>query len=290
MTTEQLIFAVLSVAFGLTGIVLTIRNWFYGGSVIRVELELGRRDAMGGLVTGTVTRWRDKDNAAVLATRWGAQVDLVKVTVRNLGRTSATIHDVGLRGGLAPMPKGQWTFHPNSLVEPGVTAEPARIEAHDVKVFYFHALPIVRAAREEFGAGPLAFRATVMTGTGKRRLSGRWRGGHWNIWTARGSGDRSITGQVLTTREQARLWVELTREVYEPDTLWVRQVSDEAAQLVDQGADRDVAYEKLTTFLDIFGVKQENHRSRDFVSALLDHLIKLRTEAETVGTPPRGGK
>lgn len=286
MTTEQLLVAVLSVVVGLVGVGLTIRNWFYGGSVIRVELDLGRRDPLGGLVTGTVSRWRDKDNTAVLATQWGAQVDLVKVTVRNLGRTPATIHEVGLRGGSTLVPLQHWTAQPNFLVEPGETGEPLRIEAHDVKVFYFHALPVVRAARVRFGDGPLAFRAAVMTGTGKQRLSRCWRRGKWNIWTVQGAGDRCITGQILTTREQARLWVELTQNVYEPDMLWVRQISDQAAKLVEQGVNRDDAHENLTTLLGTFGVKREGHGSREFINGLVNHLITLRTEAETL-SPPR---
>lgn len=284
MSPEQLVFAVSSVAFALTGVLITVRNWFYGGSVIRVELDLGRRDSMGGLVTGSVARWRDKDNAAVLVTRWGPQVDLVKVTVRNLGRTPATVHDVGMRGGRAPLPRTKWTIRPNLLIGPGVQDESVRIEAHDVKVFYFHALPVVRAAREEFGSGPLSFRAAVMTGTGKQRLSRRWRRGTWNVWITEQAGDRSITGQLFTSREQARLWVELTQEVYEPDTTWVRQVTDQATHLVASGTDRDTAYEQLSEFLQIFGLGKEDWRAHAFISALLDHLVKLRTEAGSVET------
>lgn len=280
MTPEQLIVAALSGLVGVAGIVLTIRNWIYGGSVIRVEMDLCRRDAMGGLVTGTIATWRKKASVPVVSPMGDAQVDLVKVTVRNLGRTSATIHDVGLRGGPAPIPLRQWAVHPNFFSEPGELTEPVRIEAHDVKVFYFHSVPLVRAARQEFGGCPLAFRAAVMTGTGKQRLS-RWMNSRkWNIWTVRESGDRSITGEVLTTREQARLWVELTANVYEPSLLWIRQIADEAAMLVDKGLDRDEAYEKLTKLIRIFPVEVDEYRWRGFCHGLLMHLIKLRTDGD----------
>lgn len=285
MTPEQLIVAALSAIVGLVGIVLTIRNWIYGGSVIRVEMDLCRRDAMGGLVSGSIATWHRKGEAALVSMTGDAQVDLVKVTVRNHGRTSATIHDVGLRGGPAPVPLRQWTIRPNFFSEPGEMKEPVRIEAHDVKVFYFHSVPLLRAARQEFGGRPLAFRAAVMTGTGKQRLSRCMSRGKWNVWTVRETGDRSITGQVLTTREQARLWVELTAKVYEPDLLWVRQIADEAAKLVDRGLDRDEAYEKMTKLIRIFPVEPDEYRWRGFCNGLLLHLIKLRTDAELGAVP-----
>jgi hypothetical protein len=280
MTPEQLIVAALSGLVGLAGVVLTIRNWIYGGSVIRVEIDLCRRDAMGRLVTGTLATWRKKGSAAVVSTTDDAQVDLVKVTVRNHGRTSATIHDVGLRGGPAPIPLKQWTVRPNFFSEPGELTEPVRIEAHDVKVFYFHSVPLLRAARQEFGARPLAFRAAVMTGIGKQRLSGWMSRRKWNVWTVKETGDRSNTGEVLTTREQARLWVELTANVYEPSLLWVTQIADEAAMLVDKGLEREEAYEKLTKLIRIFPVEVDEYRWRGFCHGLLMHLIKLRTDGE----------
>lgn len=278
MTPEQLFVAALSGLVGIAGIVLTIRNWIYGGSVIRVEMHLCRRDAMGGLVTGTVDTWRQNASVAFVSTTGDAQVDLVKVTVRNLGRTSATIHDVGLRGGPAPIPLRQWTVRPNFFSKPGELTEPVRIEAHDVKIFYFLSVPLVRSARQEFGGHPLAFRAAVMTGTGKQRLSGCMNHRKWNVWTVRESGDRSITGEVLTTREQARLWVELTENVYEPSMLWVRQVTDEAAMLVDKGLDREEAYEKLTELIRIFPGKVDDYRWSGFCHGLLTHLIELRSD------------
>lgn len=279
MTLEQLLLAASSVILGLITIFLTIRNWIYGGSVIRVEIELSRRDSMGGLITAPIGTWRRKGIEAVPPLTGNAQVDLVKVTVRNLGRTPATIHDVGLRGGKAPIPFSRWTVRPNVFSEPGEKEEPLRIEAHDVKVFYFHSIPLLRAARERFGEQPLAFRASVMTGTGRERLSRCLKGGKWNVWTVEETGARSVTGRLLTTREQARLWVELTEKIYEPNFVWVRQAADHAAELVDQGLEAKDAYEQMTERIRIFGVAENDPRWRSFAHALLWHLIELRTAA-----------
>ncbi|UKA52174.1 hypothetical protein LFT48_21690 (plasmid) [Arthrobacter sp. FW305-123] len=290
MPIEQLLLTASTTILGLISLVLAMRSWIYGGSVIRVDMELCRRDSMGGLITGSVATWRQGGIDAVLPVSGNAQVDLVKVTVRNLGRTAATIHDVGLRGGKTPIPLRQWTARPNQFSQPGEMAEPLRVEAHDVKVFYFHSIPVLRTARRRFGDRPLAFRASVMTGTGKERLSRCLKGRKWNVWAVKEPGDRSITGELLTTREQARLWVELTDQIYKPEFLWVRQAADHAAELVDQGFEAEEAYEKMTERIRIFGVAEDDHRWQSFAHALLWDLIKLRTEAaastRSVPQPP----
>lgn len=278
MPIEQLLLAASTSILGLISLGLAIRSWIYGGSVIRVDVELSRRDSMGGLITGSVATWREGGSNAVLPVTGNAQVDLIKVTVRNLGRTAATIHDVGMRGGKTPIPLRRWTARPNFFSKPGEMAEPLRIEAHDVKVFYFHLIPLLRAARRQFGDQPLAFRASVMTGTGKERLSRCMKGGKWNVWTVRETGDRSITGELLTTREHARLWVELTEEIYKPDFLWVRQAADHAAELVDQGLGAKEAYGKMTERISIFGVAEDDQRWRSFANALLWELTELRAK------------
>lgn len=166
----------------------------------------------------------------------------------------------------------------NRLLALGETSSVVRIEAHDVKVFYFHTMPIIRGARKTFGDGPLAFRAAVMTGVGKQRLSPRWYHRKWNVWVLQGQGDRSILDKPLTTREQARLWVELTEEIYEPSILWVKQITDEAARLVDAGEDRDAINQKLLERYAIFGKSETPHRDRDFIGAITEYLVELRDE------------
>lgn len=279
MTLEQATFASISAILALIGIGLTIRNWVYGGSVIRVELELARREDLGTLVAGTVARWRQGDGEELLSGIRGAQVDLAKITVRNLGRTAATVHDVGLRVGRPPTAGGSWTAMASRLLPLGETSSVVRIEAHDVKVFYFHTMPIIRGARKRFGDGPLAFRAAVMTGVGKQRLSRRWYHRKWNVWVLRGNGDRSILDKPLTTREQARLWVELVEMIYEPSIIWVRQITNEAARLVDAGQDRDEIYENLLALHAMFGDSENPDRDHSFIRALTNDLVTLRDEA-----------
>lgn len=279
MSSEQILFATLTATFAVVGIGLTIRNWFYGGSVIRVELDLARRDDWGALITGTVARWRQGDDEQLLKRIGGGQVDLVKVTLRNLGRTAATVHDIGLRAGRPPVPRGTWTAMANRLLEPGETSAVVRIEPHDAKIFYFHTMPILRGAHAEFGDGPLAFRAAVMTGVGKARLSPRWRRCKWNVWVIRGAGDRSIVDAPLSTREQARLWVELTEEVWEPSTIWVRQITNEAARLADAGQDPEAIYQGLIKLHSVFGKSDHADRDHMFMRALTDHLVELRQDA-----------
>jgi hypothetical protein len=276
MTSDQITFAAITAVLAIISVGLTIRNWLYGGSVIRVELELARRDDWGALISGTVGRWRQGDHEKLLSGISPSQVDLAKVTVRNLGRTAATIHDVGLRVGRPPVARGSWTAMANRLLDLGESSSVVRIEAHDVKVFYFHTMPIIRGARKEFGDGPLAFRAAVMTGIGKQRLSRRWRGHTWNVWILNESGDRSIVDLPLTLREQARLWVELTEQIYSPSTLWVRQITNEAARLVEAGENRDQIAARLTQLYEIFGPSKTRDRDLGFMRALTDDLIKLR--------------
>lgn len=272
MPPVQVVFAVLTATFATIGILLTIRNWVYGGSVIRVVFELGRRDDWGALATGAVSSWRDGSAEKMLTAFRATQVDVVKVTVRNLGRTAATILDVGLCVGPGPVPRGSWTAMPNDLLEPGQITEPVRIEAHDAKVFLFHFVPILRGARIEFGEGTLAFRASVNTGTGKTKLSRRRRGTNWNVLVISGTGDRSIRDQPLNTRDLARLWVELTADVYKPPEIWVRQITGEAARLVDDGVTRVEIEARLKDLLAIFGKSEDPRRDVAFVEALLDYL------------------
>lgn len=280
MTGDQAAFAVVSAILASLGVGLTIRNWFYGGSVIRVELELAREEAWGGIISGTVARWLvgDDEQLQRLGGMNGAFIDIAKVTVRNLGRTAATVHDVGLRAGRPPVPRDSWTAMANPLLPLGETASVVRIEAHDVKVFYFHTVPILRSAQKHFGPGPLAFRAAVMTGVGRGRLSARWRNRRWNVWVVKGEGDRSIVDKPLSMREQARLWTELTKEIYRPDSSRVRQISDHAARLVDIGSSRDEILAELATINSIFGVSERPDREARFMEALTDHLVQIRED------------
>jgi hypothetical protein len=282
MTVEQAIFATISALVALLGVVLTLRNWVYGGSVIRVELELARRESWGAVVSGTVARWRSGVGTDIFdglrLMPQGVNVDLIKITVRNLGRTAATVHDVGLRIGPPPTAKGSWTGMPLRLLPLGETAGTVRVEAHDAKIFYFHAIPILRGARQTFGNVPLAVRGSVSTGVGKQRLSPRWHQRKWNVWRVKGDVDRSVSGVPLSTREQARLWVEITEDTFEPSIVWVRQITDKAADLADSGMSLNDMRDELAKLYAIFGPQQEPSRDASFMDAISDYLVRSRED------------
>ncbi|TFV81786.1 hypothetical protein E4V99_12540 [Microbacterium sp. dk485] len=276
------LFAVLSAVLAVVGILLGIRNWVYGGSVVRVEFELARTSSWGAIITRPIAAWKSSTGEELQPSKTlpGTQVDLAKVTVRNLGRTSATVYDVGLRIGRPPSARGSWTAQPQFFTDAGETEDRVRLEAHDVRVFYFHIIPILRGARIQFGEGDLAVRAAVNTGVGKWRLSRRWRRGRWNVWVVQGDQDRSIIGKPLTSREQARLWVELLRDFDGAREIWVRQIADQAADEVDAGLSRDEVCARVLETHRLFGTPPDQRAEEFYIRMLVDNLIALRDREE----------
>lgn len=92
----------------LVTVFLSLRSWYYGGAVIRVEIDLMERRWMGADVIGSIARWKSGEGLNTTQRR-GLRLDIVKLTVRNKGRTAATIMDPGLRIGRPPVPTGTWT-------------------------------------------------------------------------------------------------------------------------------------------------------------------------------------
>jgi len=272
-----ILFAALSAALAILSAVLSIRNWIYGGSVVRVEFELARRDSWGSLITRPVAAWKQSSGVELVGGKpQGTHVDLAKVTVRNLGRTAATVYDVGLRIGPPPTAGGSWTGQPNFYADIGERDARVRLEAHDVRVFYFHTIPIIRAAREQFGGSTLAVRAAVSTGTGRTHLSRRWYRGRWNVWVTRNDLDRSIIGKPLTMREQARLWVELLQDFDGPRDIWIRQIADKAADLVDAGLPRAEAISQVLDLHKRFGKPVDQRAEELYIKMLIENLYVVR--------------
>lgn len=245
----SLVLAMLSLALSAF---LSVRSWIYGGSVITVQIDLVERRRLGADLTGSVNRWRTEEGWAFTPRR-GLRLDMVKLTIRNKGRTAATIMDPALRIGKPPIPRGTWTFSPQGLLEDGETESVVRLESHDAKVFYFYLAPIVRGNWGQLGDIPLAIRGAITTGTGKTRLSRRWRGLSvtWNILRL-APGIDWIGLQTPTTADRLWLWSELTWHVYESPKTIAPQLVQEAARHAETGADAKGILAELQKLQDIF--------------------------------------
>lgn len=267
------IVAVLSI---LVSAGLVIRNWYYGGSVIKVEIELMERRWLGADLIGSVDRWKRSDGM-LAAPRRGLRLDIVKLTVRNKGRTAATIMDPGLRLGTPPVPRRNWTAMPIRLLKDGETDTRVRIETHDAKVFYFLLEPLIRNARAEFGDVAIAARGAITTGTGKVRLSPRWRRRvpwTWNILTLPRGVDW-IGKESLTLADRLWLWSEVTSVVYEPSKAIAPQIVQEAARHAAAGADAKAIGDELDKLLAILASRDESTALRSWFRSLADEAVRL---------------
>lgn len=257
---------------------LVIRNWYYGGSVITVELELMERRWLGADVIGSVERWK-RSEGMLADPRRGLRLDIVKLTVRNKGRTAATIMDPGLRLGIPPVPRRNWTAMPIRLLKDGETEARVRIETHDAKVFYFLLEPLVRNARAEFGDVTIAARGSITTGTGKTRLSPRWRRPvpwTWNILTLPRGVDW-IGKEPLTLADRLWLWSEITSVVYEPSKAIAPQIVGEAARIAAAGVDAKAIEDELDKLLAILATREDSIALRSWVHSLTDEAVRLAT-------------
>jgi len=262
----------------LTTVFLSIRSWYYGGAVITVEIELMERRWMGADITGSIARWRSGTGLHARPRR-GLRLDIVRLTIRNKGRTAATIMDPGLRVGRPPVPSGSWTIMPQRLLDDGNTMSVVRIESHDAKVFYFYLAPMVRGAREEFGDGSIAMRGAITTGTGKTRLSPRWRRKStvwvWNVLTF-GKDVDWMGSEPLLIADRLWLWSAETSFVYDPPNTIAPQLVQEAARRAEAGDDVKSIQAALDALQAVFP-DADGFKARD------DWLLMLALEAAKLG-------
>ena len=178
-----------------------MHSWLRGGSVVRVELELGKLDPDGKLVRAVSKKWRRGVPVLEISDTLinPMHVDIAVVTVRNLGRTPSTITKPGLLFG-----QGRHAVHYGGvLLAPGELSNRVRVEAHDSQEFVFPIAGMAMDARQGVGQGrrgveprTIKARAQVTTGTGKVRRSSRRTG--WNVEPE----GRGVGGGTLTIEAQ----------------------------------------------------------------------------------------
>lgn len=181
----------------VTGVIVfawAVREWIYGGSVLRVRFELGYTDGMQ-IVRAAPRDFTEPDLVGRHFDRriTNPALDVAVITVTNRGRTAATVLHPGLRftmRGVAPVFIGGMPL--DGFGEPN---DRVRIEAHDSRVFVMPLSAMVRMARADTnyqkaqGANPpLYARAQVSSGTGRVKRSRRFayrgtriRDGRWAV-------------------------------------------------------------------------------------------------------------
>ncbi|MCC4907752.1 hypothetical protein [Microbacterium sp. cx-59] len=275
----SLVLAALSL---LVTVFLSARSWYYGGAVVTVELDLMERRWMGADLTGSIARW--KTGTGLHATpRHGLRLDIVRLTVRNKGRTAATIMEPGLRVGRQPVPTGSWTIMPPRRLSDGETDPVVRIESHDAKVFYFYLAPMVSGARDEFGDIALAARGAITTGTGETRLSRRWRrsssGWTWNVLTLP-KGVDWIGSDPPTLADRLWLWSEVTSLVYQPPITIAPQFVQVAAKRAESGEDVESISTALSALQTAFPEGDAFRAREGWLTALAKEAINLASNED----------
>lgn len=165
--------AVLALAWG-------IREWVYGGSMLRVQFELGYTDGLQ-LVRAGPTDFADPD---AVGRHFGRRIanpaiDVAVITVINKGRTAATVLRPGLHftmRGVAPVFVGG-----RPLGDLGEESDRVRVEAHDTRTFVMPLGAMVRVAnadvtfQQALGMHHAIYaRAQVTSGTGRVKRSWRF--------------------------------------------------------------------------------------------------------------------
>lgn len=209
-----------------------IQSYRRGGSVVRVEFEVGKLDAAGALIKAKPAAWSDaKDPAEALNVKVDPMnIDVGVVTVRNLGRTSATVTDVGLFVGYQ---KWKPVHYGGVLISPGETGTRHRIEAHDSRRFVFELWGPIELARQDLDKVNIPVQARVETGTGKQRRSRRW--GRWKV------------GNATHLGAAPELGAQILRD-YAPSGLPLSELAGEIAlviRLVEDGADHADVMDRL---------------------------------------------
>lgn len=66
--------------------------------------------------------------------------------------------------------------------------------------------------------------------------------------------------------------------------MWVRQITNEAARLIDAGEDHHTITERLAEIRACFGDSDTMSRDRDFMDSLTDDLLTRRENANRGGS------
>jgi len=169
--------AILTAAAAALGLCWAVLSWRFGGSMLKVELELGYTDGRAS-VHGSP---RDFDDPGLIPRRFGNRItnptiDVAVVTVRNRGRTAATVLNPSLRftqSGVEPV-----VIVGMLIPELGEDDRRVRVEAHDSRVFAMPLAAMVAAADQDIdfqkalgSRKPVRARAQVTSGTGRVKRS-----------------------------------------------------------------------------------------------------------------------
>lgn len=195
----------------VTGVIVfawAVREWIYGGSVLRVKFELGYTDGIQSVRAAP----QDFTEPGMVGRHIGRRItnpalDVAVITVINRGRTAATVLHPGLRfamSGVAPVFIGGMPL--GDLGEPD---DRVRVEAHDSCVFVMPLGAMVRMAmadtdfqKAQGTIRPLYARAQITSGTGRVKRSRRFTRLRWRIRDGRWAVRLPLRGRPLKVEEE----------------------------------------------------------------------------------------
>ena len=195
----------------MTGVIVfawAVREWIYGGSVLKVKFELGYSDGIQSVRAAP----QDFAEPGSVGRHFGRRItnpalDVAVITVTNRGRTAATALQPGLRftmRGVAPVFIGGVP-----LADLGEPNDHVRVEAHDSCVFVMPLGAMVRMAvadtdfqKAQRTIHPLRARAQITSGTGRVKRSGRITRRGWRIRDGRWAVRLPLRGRPLKVEEE----------------------------------------------------------------------------------------
>ncbi|GAA4492557.1 hypothetical protein [Microbacterium panaciterrae] len=200
--------AILTAAAAALGLGWTILAWIYGGSRLKVKLELGYTDGVH-LLKSVPRDFADPMTIRqrVVEAIGRPAIDVVVLTVINRGRTAATVHDPSLlfqRGDVDEVAVSTALIRGR-----GVKKERVRLEPNDSCEFVMPLAPLVESAEAAFGLQkakgavyPLRARGQVTSGTGRVKRSALFRVELFKLTRADWPVLMPLRGQPLTAEEQ----------------------------------------------------------------------------------------
>ncbi len=195
----------------VTGVIVFawgVREWIYGGSVLRVKFELGYTDGIQSVRASPFDFTEPGKVGRHFSRRMtNPALDVAVITVINRGRTAATVLQPGLRfvmRGVAPVFIGGMP-----LADLGEPDDRVRVEAHDSCVFVMPLGAMVRMAmtdtdfqKAQGTVHPLYARAQITSGTGRVKRSRRFTCSRWRIQDGRWAVRLPLRGRPLKVEEE----------------------------------------------------------------------------------------